>query len=339
MAQRTDSAVKVIDLTSFRSETTEPMSDELKIVFLGTGASVPSKRRGLPSLAVVSDGEIFLFDCGESTQMKIREAGLSPSRIQHIFISHLHGDHVFGLPGFLTTQQMMGRTNGVTIYGPAGIRYFLDSIMSATGSTVTYPIEIIEFSEIFPLEFRVKSFRITAAALEHRGVCYGYRFDEDQKPGKFDVKMAERLKIPNDSSRTELQQGRSIQVAGREIPPEEVLGPPRPGRSFAYCTDTRPCDNGANLALEVDVLIHDSTFADDHSDWAIQTLHSTSREAALLAARQQVGRLMLWHISNRYDESQEIELLNQAREHFSDTYLTYDFDVITLSRLKSRADA
>jgi ribonuclease Z len=338
MAQRIDSGVKVTDLTRLRSETTEPMSDELKIVFLGTGASVPSKRRGLPSLAVVSDGEIFLFDCGEGTQMKIREAGLSSSRIRHIFISHLHGDHVFGLPGFLTTQQMMGRTSGVTIYGPAGIKYFLDSIKFATGSTVTYPVEIIEFSEAFPKEFRVKSFRITAAALEHRGVCYGYRFDEDQKPGKFDIKTAEHLKIPNDSSRTDLQQGRSIQVGNREISPEEVLGPPRPGRSFAYCTDTRPCDNGATLALGVDALIHDSTFADDHSDWAIQTLHSTSREAALLAARQKVGRLMLWHISNRYNESQENELLKQAREHFIESYLTFDFDEITLSRFKSRSD-
>jgi ribonuclease Z len=308
------------------------MSDELKMVFLGTGASVPSKRRGLSSLAAVSGGDIFLFDCGEGTQMNIRTAGLSPFKIRHIFISHLHGDHVFGLPGFLTTQQMMGRTTGVTIYGPGGIENYIDAVRTATGSTITYPVEFVEFSDTSPSAFRIKSFLVTPAALEHRGVCYGYRFDEDQKPGKFDDEKARQLGIPDDSSRTELQQGRPIQVGDRLVLPEEVMGPPRPGRSFVFCTDTRPCESGAALAREANVLIHDSTFGDDHADWAVQTRHSTAREAAQLAAKQKVGKLMLWHISNRYDEVQEEDLLRQARELFKNSFLTFDFDVIPIPR-------
>ncbi|MBN2413881.1 ribonuclease Z [candidate division KSB1 bacterium] len=308
------------------------MTDELKIQFLGTGAAVPSMRRGLPSLTIKHDGGIILCDIGEGTQMNILRAGISPSKIHTIFISHLHGDHIFGLPGFLTSQQMMDRMNPLTVIGPAGIRQFYESIREISGFDIQYPLYFKELTENAPEPFQAGPFQVTAKILEHRTACYGYRFSEAEKPGKFDVQKAEQFGIPPGPLRSDLQQGKIINIRGKNINPGEVLGPPYPGRTIVFCTDTRPCENTVKLAKNASLLIHDSTFSKKLTERAQKTFHSTSVQAAEIAVQAGVEKLFLWHLSIRHDENDEQEMLKEAREIFPQTYLPCDFETLELKR-------
>lgn len=307
------------------------MSDELKIVFLGTSAAIPTLRRGLPSLAIVKDNRAYLCDCGEGTQLRILQAGLHPSKIGHIFISHLHGDHIFGLPGFLTTQQMMGRTNPITLWGPKGLSDFITGIRKISEFTLDFPLRIVELGPETQ-KFKVDEFDVEATPLEHRSLCFGYGFFEESKPGRFDVEKAEMLAIPPGPQRAALKQGESILVGGKTIKPENVVGPSIPGRVIAYCSDTRPSSQTVELARNCDVLIHDSTFAEHHHVRAHESFHSTAGQAADIASRAGAKKLMLWHISSRYDEDDERELLSQARQVFPESYLCEDFAELSIQR-------
>jgi len=308
------------------------MSDELKLVFLGTGASLPTPRRGLPTMAIVREGTIYLLDCAEGTQMRLVQAGLSPTKIRYIFISHLHGDHIFGLPGYLTSQQMLDRKSPLLIIAPRGIKKLLDTIQAVSGYRLDYQLDIIELQE---KEHHVQAgaFQITAALLDHRAPCYGYRFSEQEKPGKFNLKKAEEFGIPVGPLRSQLQQGKSVQLPdGRRVHPQDILGPPRPGRIITYCTDTRPCQAGIELAQNSDILIHDSTFMDSQEDRAQETYHSMARQAATIARQAGVRQLVLWHLSARINENDESTLLNEAREVFPNSLLPSDFQTIELPR-------
>ena len=264
--------------------------------------------------------------------MRLMRAGLSPTKISHIFISHLHGDHIFGLPGYLTSQQMLSRQKPLTIVGPEGLRKLLITIQEVSGYQLDYSLNIIEISSD-DWEFATDSFQVVAQQLDHRTTCYGFRFTEPAKPGRFNSEKAEELGIPHGPDRSRLQQGQSIQLPnGRIVRPEEVLGPPRPGRIITYCTDTRPCAAGIALARNCDVLIHDSTFSDEHSDRASETFHSTARQAAEVAAAAQARLLVLWHISARINEDQEEDILAEARQVFSATILPSDFETLTVQR-------
>ncbi len=307
------------------------MNDELKIVFLGTSAAIPTLRRGLPSLAIVKDNRAYLCDCGEGTQLRILQAGLHPSKIGHIFISHLHGDHIFGLPGFLSTQQMMGRTNPITLWGPKGLQEFINGIKKVSEFTLDFPLRIVEFKPETQ-RFKVDDFNVEAAPLEHRSLCFGYGFFEERKSGRFDVVKAEMLAIAPGPQRAALKQGKQIIVGGKTIKPDDIVGQPIPGRAIAYCSDTRPSQRAVELARDCDVLIHDSTFAEQHKERAHESYHSTARQAAEIASRAGAKKLMLWHISSRYDEDDERELLTQARQVFPESYLCEDFAEINIQR-------
>ncbi len=311
------------------------MTDHLEITFIGTGASIPSSRRRLPAIVIHHNGENILCDCGEGTQIRLHKTNLSPSKISTIVISHLHGDHIFGLGGFLSTQQMLGRTSPLALYGPAGIRKYVEMLQSISGFEIHYALDIVELKKKMS-HFSAAGFDITAMPLDHRITCFGYRFQGPAKPGRFDAEKAKKLNIPSGPVRARLQMGESVIVDGRTIGPGEVLGPERPGRSIAYCTDTRPADNAVDLARHCSLLIHDSTFWDEHQAWAEQTFHSTSREAAVIAQKSACRKLLLWHISNRYDEEQENQLLMQAREIFPNTMLSHDLMQVPISRADSR---
>ncbi|MBN2000250.1 ribonuclease Z, partial [candidate division KSB1 bacterium] len=291
-------------------------------------------RRRLPALVIQHKGELVLCDCGEGTQMWLPQAGLSAAKISTIIISHLHGDHIFGLPGFLTTQTMLGRNTALSVYGPAGTKKYMEMIQDISGFEIHYPLEIVEL-EKDGTRFSAAGFDITARLLDHRITCFGYRFHEPAKPGKFNTEKADQLHIPSGPLRAQLQQGNSIIIGDRTITPAEVMGPERPGRIVTFCTDTRPTPNAIELARNGNVLIHDSTFGDDHADWAVQTFHSTSREAGEIARQSNCRQLLLWHISNRYDEEQEKILLQQAQNVFPNTMLGRDFLEIQIHRQKS----
>jgi ribonuclease Z len=307
------------------------MSDHLSLTFLGTGASLPSKRRGMPSLVIRKDGEYILCDCSEGTQQRIMQANIPPSRIRTILISHLHGDHIFGIPGFITSQQMTSRSNPLRIIGPNGLQKYLGLIRDISGYSIDYPLEIDEISGVMH-EFKAGSFYVTAHLLDHQGQpCYGFRLQEKDKLGKFDSKKADALGIPQGPERAALLRGGNIVLAdGRTIEPNSLVGPMRPGRVIVYCTDTKPCQAAVELAKKCDLLVYDSTFADDHAELANESGHSTSRQAALLAEKAVAKQLVLWHISPRYDEEQEQLLLQQAREVFPNTLLPYDLQTLIL---------
>ncbi len=307
------------------------MADVIELTFLGTGASVPSAKRGLPALVVSREGEAVLLDCGEATQFRISQADLHPSRNRTILISHLHGDHFFGLPGFLSSQQMADRQSPLMLAGPPGLKDFFSCLKNVSHFNVHFPLDIIELDGNEHEPLHSSGFKITARPLEHRVPCLGYRLEESPKPGVFDADKAEALGLPHGPIRGRLQKGKAVEWRGRTISPEELIGPERPGRVIAYCTDTRPCDNAVKLAEHADVLIHDSTFNDAFAERARHTFHSTAREAAKVAQNAGARQLVLWHISTRllYHDK---ELLDQARDVFLNSVLSQDLQTLSIER-------
>lgn len=308
------------------------MTDALKIIFLGTGAAAPSLSRGLPALAVVRERRVILCDCGEGTQMRLMQAGISPAKIRTILISHLHGDHVFGLAGLLTSQQLMGRTAPLAIYGPPGLRGFLQCIADVSKYHLEFPLTITELSTEVREQFRENNFTISSQNLLHSSPCLGYRLQESPKPGVFDAAKAEELGIPEGPERARLLQGHPVKVGDEVVQPKEVVGPSQPGRIVTYCTDTRPCDSARQLAEDCDLLIHDATFSDAYADRAEPTFHSTSRQAAKVAHDARARKLALWHLSLRVHGAEEQSMLNEALEVFPHSELPSDLDTWDLSR-------
>jgi ribonuclease Z len=285
----------------------------MRIIYLGTTSGVPTKERHLSATAVVYDGEIFLFDCGEGTQMQIRKVGLRWGGLKRIFISHLHGDHIIGLMGVLMSLQVGGRDSPIFLYGPTGLEEYVQTSIRLMQARIRYELVI---KEIPPATFDKgeggsdgvicdeKNYYVTCAPLEHRIFTLGYVLVEKDKPGKFNVEKAEQLGIPAGPIRTQIQRGEEVVLGnGTRIFPDDILGPPRKGRRIAYCLDTSPCENAEKLASEADVLIYDGTFfSDEHQTLARKTGHSTWREAAELARKAGVKKLVLTHFSPRYTE-------------------------------------
>jgi ribonuclease Z len=309
------------------------MNDQVYIHFLGTGASVPSMKRGLPAAVIIKDQIGILLDCGEGTQLKLLHAGISASKIRYIFLSHLHGDHLFGLPGFLTSQQMFQRIHPLTLFAPSGIRSFLDCLMQTTGFNPTFPFELVELAADESGSLNFNDFNISYQPLDHKSPCLGYHFKEHHKPGKFNSERAKELGIPHGPERSRLQNGEAVKLGdGRIVKPEQVLESPIPGRTITYCTDTRPCDAAIELARESQILIHDATFTERHKERAFLTGHSTSLQAALIAKNANVEKLYLWHLSMRLDKEGEQQSLREARSVFPETFIAQDLDSICLNR-------
>lgn len=301
----------------------------MKVIFLGTSSSIPTPTRSMSSVALVHKSETILFDCGEGTQMQIQRAQLRPSKIRYIFISHLHGDHFFGLPGFLTSQQMQGRRTPLRIFAPAGLRQFIDIIKQLTTFEPDYTVEIFDASLDHDNAWDVGDAVVRAKWLEHTLPTLGFRYQEKPKPGKFNVEEAERLGIPEGPIRHLLQSEQKVVLpSGKEILPDQVLGPPRPGKVVTYCVDTRPCDTSIELAHNADLLIHDATFDAGEEKRAEQTGHSTVEQAAQIATKAGVKRLALTHISARYDNEDEVRLLAHAQKVFAKTVLGSDLKII-----------
>ncbi|MBM3238143.1 ribonuclease Z [Candidatus Poribacteria bacterium] len=283
----------------------------MRIIFLGTTSGVPTKERRLSATAVVYNGELFLFDCGEGTQMQIRKVGLRWGALNRIFISHLHGDHIIGLLGVLMSLQVGGRDSPIFLYGPTGLEEYVQMSIRLMQARIRYELVI---KEITPAPFDKggvvsggvicdeKNYYVACAPLEHRIFTLGYALVEKDKPGKFNVEKAEQLGIPEGPIRTQIQRGEEVVLDnGTRIFPDDILGPPRKGRRIAYCLDTSPGENAEKLASEADVLIYDGTFfSDEHQTLARKTGHSTWREAAELARKAGVKKLVLTHFSPRY---------------------------------------
>jgi ribonuclease Z len=292
----------------------EQRSEPWQVLFLGTSSGQPTLARGLSCVALQRDGALYLLDCGEAAQMQFRRAGLRFGRIAAILITHMHGDHVTGLPGMLMSLQMSGRTEPLPLVGPPELRtYVLETArLIATGFSFE-----LQFVDVTAQErvLETRDLVVTTRLLEHRLAAYGYRFTEKDAPGVFDVEAASRAGIKPGPDYGRLQRGEAVAGPdGALVAPLGIVGPPRRGRSIAYCTDTRPCRGSVELAYEADVLIHEATFMSDRADDARDTGHSTAAQAASVARDARVQRLLLTHFSPRYTDIGP--LLAEARTVF-----------------------
>ncbi|MGK4331360.1 ribonuclease Z [Lonsdalea quercina] len=298
----------------------------MELIFLGTSAGVPTKARNVASLALDLQGPrpaFWLFDCGEGTQHQILHTRLSASKIEKIFITHLHGDHLFGLPGLLCSRSMAGCQAPLTLYGPAGLKTFVDNALSLSGSYLTYPMEIVEVTS-GPLcedEHRV----VTAYPMSHTLTCVGYRIEERPKPGALNVERLTEEGIRPGSWFQQLKRGESVTLEdGRTLHGADYLGPSTPGRSLAIFGDTRPSEAGRMLAAGVDVMVHEATVEASMADRASERGHSTTEQAATLARDAGAKRLIITHISARYGQEDNERLLAECRAIFPATEMATD---------------
>jgi ribonuclease Z len=277
----------------------------MQVILLGTGAALPTPERRTSATAILYEGEMFLFDCGEGTQLQLRKAGLRHGRLSRVFITHMHGDHVIGIMGLLMTMELSGRERPVELYGPPALADYVATSTRLLSTGFRYPLI---FHEACPgMICQTDTYTVECLPLNHRVLTYGYAFQERDKPGTFDVAQAEALGIPKGPLYGHLQKGQPVTLPdGRTVYPHDVLGPPKRGRRVAYCLDTRPCPEAAMLARDADLLLHDSTLAPGAEQEAAQKGHSTARQAAVLAKEAGVKRLVLTHISSRYTDVREL---------------------------------
>jgi ribonuclease Z len=306
----------------------------MKVIPLGTSSGKPTLRRNVSALAVAREGEWQLFDCGEGTQTQIARAGLNPSRLSSIFITHLHGDHFNGVAGLLSTMGLDRRTRELTLVGPRGINEYLETLARLKILFVNYPLEVREYGPQATSIAHADSngmidvheaaqYVVSSLPLDHRIFALGYRIEERPRPGRFNLERARALGIPEGPVFGRLQAGHDVQLTdGRIISPSDVLGPARPGKAIAYCTDTRPCRNAVELARGVDLLIHEATFTDEMTEEARGFGHSTARQAAMIAREAGARALLITHFSTRYPDPKI--LLEEAREVFPDTIMADD---------------
>lgn len=300
----------------------------LRVVFLGTAGSIPTPRRSLPAVAVQRKGELVLFDCGEGVQRQMIRAKVGFHRKTKIFITHLHGDHIFGLPGLIQTMGLLDRNRKLEVYGPPGTNAFIEAIKQTVQSAVIFPIEIHEISDA-GIVCREKEYKVHAVQADHVIPGLVYAFAEKPRPGRFYPEKARALGVPEGPLWSKLQHGSAVKLSdGRTVKPTEVTGPPRPGRKIVYTGDTRASEVIRKLAENADLLIHDSTFDDEMQERAREDGHSTPSEAATTAKKAKAKALVLTHISARYDDP--TILLEQAKKTFSNVCVAEDFMEINI---------
>lgn len=253
-----------------------------------------------------------MFDCGEGTQRQMQKVKIGFNRPMKIFITHLHGDHVLGLPGLIQSMSFLGRDKPLEIYGPKGLKGFLDCSLKWLKVELSFHLTVRTVRE--GLVYEDDKILVRALRGRHGVINYAYRFDEKPKPGKFNVKKASELKIPKGPLWKMLQMGKSVEVGGRVIRPEEVVGPPRRGASVGISGDTRPLNKFVEFFKDIDLLIYESTYGSELAKLAKEYTHSTSVEAAKLAANCNAKALVLTHFSNRYKDV--TPLLEEAKAIF-----------------------
>jgi ribonuclease Z len=293
----------------------------LRVTFLGTSAAQPTVRRNLSGLAVRHGGELLLFDCGEGTQRQMIAFGTGFD-VGAIFFTHFHADHWVGAIGFLRTLSMAGRARPLDLYGPRPARRLLETVLFAGADPFGYEVRI---REIEPgVEVRREHARVTAFQVDHRIAAVGWLLVEDERPGRFHPDRAAALGVPEGPLYGELQRGRPVSVGGRVVDPDEVVEPARRGRRVAVSGDTRPCAGTVEAARDADLLVHEATFGDAEEARARETMHSTAREAARVAREAGARRLVLTHLSTRYDQDPSPLLEQATAEYQGDLLVAHD---------------
>lgn len=299
----------------------------MKVTFLGTSGTFPTERRNVTAHAVWVQGETLLFDCGEGAQRQLRKSTHRFS-VDRIFLSHLHLDHVLGLPAYLGTLSLLGRENPLRIYTPRGTKAALTDLVAWSGRlAVDFTIEELDDGDVV----KARGFRVVAARVDHAGPSLGFRVQEDARPGRVDVEKARKLGLEPGPKMGELVRNGVVEVDGRVIRSEECVGPVRPGRGVVYSGDTRRCRAIATLAKDADLLIHESTFTSECADEAKSRGHATSEDAARTAADAGARRLAIAHISPRHQEPEGLRsMIAEARQVYAAAHMPNDLEEIEL---------
>jgi ribonuclease Z len=294
---------------------------DLSVLFLGTAGSMPTVQRAPASLLIRRGGDRILVDCGEGSQRQLLCSVGLPD-IEHVFITHYHADHFLGLPGMMKTFALRGRSVPLNVYGPRGLKALMADLRRIYGR-LTYEVRITELGQGDAVE--LSGCRIGAYDVVHRTQAVGYALVEDDRPGRFDAERAEAMGVPAGPLFGVLQRGEAVEVDGRRIQPQDVMGDQRPGRRLVFTGDTEPCEATAVIARGADLLVHDGTFASNERERAHETGHSTASDAAELAREADVALLALTHLSSRYFPSL---IEKEARATFERTVVPRDFDLV-----------
>lgn len=304
----------------------------LELIFLGTGAGVPSKERNVSALALSllqEQNSIWLFDCGEGTQHQILHSSIKPRKVNKIFITHMHGDHIYGLPGFLSSRSFQGGTTPLTIYGPKELKQFVETNLQLSETHLTYPISIVEVADKMVL--KLDRFTVYVELLDHGIPSFGYRIVEKDKPGELLVDKLKSLGIKPGPIYQQIKENETVTIPSKGIIyRKDVVGPPKQGKIITIIGDTRYSPRFVSLAKNADVLVHEATFRHDKETLAHQYFHSTTLQAARLALESNCKQLILTHISSRYQQEENDQLLQEATAIFPKTKLAYDFSKFTI---------
>lgn len=305
----------------------------MKIQFLGTGSGVPAKARNVSSLVLKlldEINEIWLFDCGEATQHQILQTSIKPRKITNVFITHMHGDHIFGLPGFLSSRSFQGGDNDpLTIYGPEGIRQFVQNALRFSKSKLSYTIKFVELNNEGGRLNLANGWQIEYLPLNHGVISFGFRIVEPDSQGELLIDQLTQYNIPNGPIFGQLKRGETVTLAdGTILNGRDFLGEEKKGRIVTILGDTRPCANLVTLAKNADILVHEATYVDQESDLAHAHFHSTNIQAAKVAKEAQVKKLLMNHISARYLGADAKNLEKQAKSVSPSAQIVYDFTEI-----------
>ena len=308
----------------------------MQITFLGTSSGVPTRSRNVSSVALrlPQRAELWLFDCGEGTQHQVLRSELKVSQLTRIFVTHMHGDHIFGLMGLLASCGLAGNVEHIDIYGPPDLEEYLKACRRYSQTHFSYPVKVHTVSP--GVVYEDAEYTVSCELLKHRVPAFGYRVIEKDRTGHFDVEKAAALGIPSGPLYGKLKRGEEIVLPdGRRVNGADLCGPTLIGRKLVYCTDTVFCESAIALAQDADVLIHEATFAHQDAELAYQRLHSTSTMAAQVALAAQVQQLIITHLSPRYAPGNSIEpkdLLMEARSIFPNTEMAADFLTVNIPR-------
>ncbi|MEL6927351.1 MAG: ribonuclease Z [Cyanobacteria bacterium J06600_6] len=301
----------------------------MEITFLGTSSGVPTRSRNVSSVALrlPQRAEVWLFDCGEGTQHQLQRSDIKSSQIRRIFVTHMHGDHTFGLMGLIASCGLAGTGQPIDIYGPEGLKEYL--LTTAKYSYMNFGDRLRIHTVKTGVLYEDDEFIVSCRLLKHRIPAHGYRVEEKDRPGMFNIDKAKALGIPPGPVYGKLKQGQVVTLAdGRKINGKDLCGQAEEGRKFVYCTDTVFCDAAVELSQDADVLIHEATFAHQDAQMAFEKMHSTTTMAAQVALLAGVKQLIMTHFSPRYAPGNPIQLNDlkqEARAIFPQTKLAYDF--------------